>query len=86
MLFTVSLLAAGLLLDRPPLFGWSFVARLALIPIGVMGLFALELVTRYDLEKLSTLPLSAGWMRRPRDGFVAAADRLARALAPRRAA
>ena len=50
------------------------------------AIFAFELITRYDLEKLSSLPIRAGWMRRPRDRFVAAADRLARAVAPRRAA
>ena len=86
ILFTVGLVLIGWLLDRPPIFGWSFAVRLLLVPIGVLGLFALELVTRYDLEKLSSVPLRAGWMRRPRDGFVAAADRLARAIAPRRAA
>jgi O-antigen/teichoic acid export membrane protein len=83
---TAGLLIAGLLLDRPPMFGWSFAVRLALIPLAVLGLFAFELVTRYDLEKISSLPLSAGWMRGPRDRLVAAADRLARKLAPRRAA
>jgi O-antigen/teichoic acid export membrane protein len=84
--FTLALILAGIALDRPPIFGWSFAIRLLLIPLGVLGLFAFELITRYDLEKLSSLPIRAGWMRRPRDGFVAAADRLARAVAPRRAA
>jgi len=79
------LLVLGLVLDRPPIFGWSFLVRLALVPIGIFALFALQLITRYDLEKLSSIPLGARWMRRPRDGFVAAADRLARVLAPRRA-
>jgi len=86
IVFTGVMLLAGLLLDRPPIFGWSFFARLALVPIGGFGLFALRLITRYDLEKLSSVPLRAAWMRRPRDGFVDAADRLARALEPRRAA
>ena len=36
------------------------VARLA-----YFALFALQLITRYDLEKLSSIPLAARWMRRP---------------------
>jgi len=83
---TVPLLAAGALLDRGPIFGWSFVARLALIPIAIVALFALGLITRYDLGKLASLPLGASWLRVPRDRVVAAADRLARALGQREAA
>jgi O-antigen/teichoic acid export membrane protein len=64
----------------------SFVARLALAPIALVALFAVGLVTRYDLEKLASLPLKTGWSRRVRDRFVASADRLAQAVAPRRPA
>ncbi len=83
---TVPLLAVGALLDRGPIFGWSFVARLALIPVAVVALFALGLITRYDLGKLASLPLRVTWMRVSRDRVVAAADRLARALGQREAA
>ena len=61
-------------------------ARLALVPAGLTGVFALGLVRRYDLGKLSGLPLRAPWMRRSRDSVVAAADRLARVFEPSRAA
>ncbi|MBI1798839.1 MAG: oligosaccharide flippase family protein [Candidatus Eisenbacteria bacterium] len=80
---TVPLLVAGLLLDRPPIFGWSFAARLALVPLGVFALFALQLVTGYDLEKLSSLPVQGAWLRRSRDGLVAAAGRLVPSSEPR---
>jgi O-antigen/teichoic acid export membrane protein len=83
---TAPLLIAGLLLDRSRIFGWSFVARLALLPLGVIALFVFELVTRYDLEKLSSIPLRSAWLRAPRDAFVALADWLARTFARRRTA
>jgi hypothetical protein len=57
---------------------------LLLAPPAVAAAFALGLITRYDLEKVSSLPLSAAWMRRMRDAVVAAGDRLARVVAPRR--
>lgn len=63
----------------------SLVIRLLLVVPGVVGAFALGLVTRYDLEKLSSLPLRAAWLRRLRDQFVHGADRLARAVESRRA-
>jgi len=80
----VPLLAAGLaidaVLDGPP----GVVLKLLLVPLAVAGAFALGLVTRYDLEKVSSLPLSAAWMRRTRDTAVAIGDRLARVVALRR--
>ncbi len=82
---TLPLVVLALVLDRPSHPGWSLAARIALVPVGVAVLFTLELVQRYDLEKLAALPLSADWMRRPRDIFVALAGRLVHALAPRRA-
>jgi PST family polysaccharide transporter len=76
----------GWALDRSHPFGWSFVARLALVPPGLAALFALQLVTGYDMRKLAALPLRTPWMSRPRDFVVAFGDRMARTLAPRRAA
>ena len=52
--------------------------RIALVPAGLAGVFALGLINRYDLGKLSGIPLGAAWLRRSRDSVVAAADRLAR--------
>ena len=49
-------------------------------------MFALGLVTRYDLGKLASLPLRIRWMRVSRDRLVSAADRLAVALGQREAA
>jgi lipopolysaccharide exporter len=79
------LIAIGLALDRSAPFGWSFFARLLLIPAAIIGLFMLELARRYDLEKLAALKLSSAWMRGPRDGFLVAAVWLERSFAPRRA-
>jgi len=64
----------------------SLALRLALVPPAIVALFALGLITRYDLEKLSSLDLRSALARRLRDSFVGAADRLARVLEPRRAA
>jgi hypothetical protein len=58
------------------------VARAALVPIALWGVFALGLVNRSDLVKLSSIPLTIGWMRVIRDAVVAAAGRLARAAQP----
>ncbi len=63
----------------------SLVARVLLVLPAVLALFALRLVTRYDLEKLSGLRLRAPLARRLRDGIVRAADPLARIFEPRRA-
>jgi O-antigen/teichoic acid export membrane protein len=58
--------------------------RLALVPPAIVALFALGLITRYDLEKLSALEFKLPPVRRARDAFVGAADRLARVFEPRR--
>jgi hypothetical protein len=84
--FTAVLSLAGWALDRATPFGWSFAARLLLIPPGLLALFALQLVTGYDMQKLAALPLRTRWMSGPRDFVVACGDRLARVVAPRRAA
>jgi O-antigen/teichoic acid export membrane protein len=83
-LVLVPLLLVGYLLGRWVPMPVSLVLRLLLIPIGLVTLFATGLVTRYDLEKLAGLPLRTAWSRRARDSFVASADRLAQAVAPRR--
>ncbi|MCC6650465.1 MAG: oligosaccharide flippase family protein [Candidatus Eisenbacteria bacterium] len=64
----------------------SLAARLALIVPSVLGVFALGLVNRYDLEKVSSLPLPGAWLPRVRNLCVAVADRLARTFEHRRAA
>ncbi len=58
--------------------GLGLVVRLGMIPLWLTGVFALGLVNRYDLGKLSGVPLGSRWLRRSRDSVVAAADRLAR--------
>ena len=62
----------------------SFTARLALLVPATVSLFALGLVTRYDLEKLSALDLRFTAVRQMRDVLVNGADRLARVFEPRR--
>ena len=64
----------------------SLVARMLLVLPAVFGLFALRLITRYDLEKLSGLRLRAPLARRARDLMVRAADPLARLFEIRRTA
>ncbi len=64
----------------------SLFVRLPLaIPI-VLGIFALGLVNRYDLEKLSSLKLPSEAAGTVRDRMVAAAERLIRVFEPRRTA
>ena len=64
----------------------SVAARAALVLPGFVALFALRLVTRYDLEKLSALQLRSPFARRARDIVVRAADPMARVFAARRPA
>lgn len=64
----------------------SLPVRLFLVVPAVVGTFALGLVTRYDLVKLSQLALPGTWLPRVRDRVVAAADRLARVFETRRTA
>jgi O-antigen/teichoic acid export membrane protein len=79
------LLVAGFLIDgRLPTL-WSIAARGVLTLGALWGVFALSLVNRCDLERMSAIPLTAGWMRLTRDAVVSAAGRLARAAEPRRA-
>ncbi len=78
------LVLAWLLAQMSQPTGLSFVLRLALLVPASMALFALGLVTRYDLEKLSALELRIPAARRVRDALVSAVDRVARAFDPRR--
>lgn len=64
----------------------SLLARVALLLPAGLALFALGLVTRYDLEKLSALELRSPWIRGVRDQVVGRLDRIASALEPRRPA
>ena len=64
----------------------SLLARVLLVMPAVFGLFALRLVTRYDLEKLSGLQLRAPFARRMRDVLVRSAEPLARMFESRRTA
>jgi O-antigen/teichoic acid export membrane protein len=64
----------------------SVIARAALVFPGVVALFALRLVTRYDLEKLSALQIRSPFARRARDIVVRAADPMARVFEARRPA
>jgi len=64
----------------------SVVLRAALVMPALVGLFALRLITRYDLEKLSALQLRWPVARRARDLVVRAADPMARVFEARRPA
>jgi O-antigen/teichoic acid export membrane protein len=64
----------------------TVIARAALVLPGVVALFALRLVTRYDLEKLSALQIRSPFARRARDFVVRAADPMARVFELRRPA
>ncbi len=77
-----------LVLAADHLFGpvHSLPARLFLLIPGVFGVFALGFITRFDLDKVSTLPLRSGVLSRLRDQVVRSASALARLFEPRRAA
>jgi O-antigen/teichoic acid export membrane protein len=84
---TVPMLFLAWLLITPAHPGaWSLVARLLLVLPAVFSLFALRLITRYDLEKLSGLRIRRTLPRRLRDVVVRTADPLARLFEPRRTA
>ena len=83
---TLPMLILSWLLLAPDSGVMSLLARILLILPALFSLFALRLVTRYDLEKLSGLRLRAPLARRLRDGVVRAADPLARLFEPGRTA
>ncbi len=64
----------------------SLPVRLLLVPPAILGVFALGLVTRYDLDKLAGLQLPGRWLPRARDTVVGGAERLARLFETRRTA
>jgi O-antigen/teichoic acid export membrane protein len=64
----------------------SVIVRVSLVLPCTVTLFALRLITRYDLEKLSALQLRRPLARRARDIVVRAADPVARAFEARRPA
>lgn len=78
-------LTAALMIDgalAPPA---AFLAKLVLVPVALVGAFALGLVTRDDLDRAAAMQVRAGWMSRARDTAVAAGARIANAVALRRA-
>jgi O-antigen/teichoic acid export membrane protein len=64
----------------------SVIVRASLVLPCTVTLFALRLITRYDLEKLSALQIRWPFARRARDLVVRAADPVARAFEARRPA
>jgi hypothetical protein len=87
LLVTVPMLLLAWSLSSPS--GHSLltvVARASLVLPAVVALFALRLVTRYDLEKLSALQIRSPFARRARDMVVRAADPMARVFEVRRPA
>jgi len=87
LLVTVPLLLIAWSLSMPSAHTLlTVIARASLVLPGVVGLFALRLVTRYDLEKLSALQIHSPFARRARDIVVRAADPMARAFEARRPA
>lgn len=84
-LFT-PLLAAGWLADAFLDPFWSLTLRVILVPIGALGVFALGLVDRHDLERLALIPLERRWMQRIRDAVIGLAGGVAQLVRPRGAA
>jgi len=80
------LLLAWMVTPAPGHPALSVAVRAALVLPASVALFALRLITRYDLEKLSALPLRSPLARRTRDLLVRAVDPMARAFEARRSA
>ncbi|MBI5709176.1 MAG: oligosaccharide flippase family protein [Candidatus Eisenbacteria bacterium] len=78
------LLALALLADARAAQGAATLVHLLLVPAGGVGVFALGLVRRYDLQRVAEMPLQTAWMRRVRDVLVGTVDRFARVVEPRR--
>ena len=79
------LLAVALLCDGRLSHALSLAIRVLLVPVGLLAVFALGLVVRQDLDKLAAIQLRWTPLRRVRDGFVAGASRIERAVAAGRA-
>jgi O-antigen/teichoic acid export membrane protein len=87
LVLTVPMLLLAWMLSAPPGHAYLSVAvRAALVLPAMVALFALRLITRYDLEKLTALQLRSPLARRARDLVVRAADPMARAFEARRPA
>ena len=87
LVLVVPMLAlAWLLMPAQGLNAGSLVARALLVLPAAFAVFPLQLVTRYDLEKLSGISIRAAFPRRVRDSLVRAADPLARLFEHRGAA
>jgi len=80
------LLGLSALLYLLPLGPAGLILRIALVPLALVGVFAIGLVNDYDVLKLSSLPVRSAAPRWARDFAVAVAGRLVRAFEPRRAA
>ena len=78
------LLLAALLCDWRLGHAMSLTLRILLVPAGILGVFALELVQRQDLQKLAAIQLRWGPARQLRDWVVAGAARIAHAAEPER--
>ncbi|HEY6867727.1 MAG TPA: oligosaccharide flippase family protein [Candidatus Eisenbacteria bacterium] len=78
------LLLVALLCDWKLGHAMSLALRILLVPVGVLGVFALELVQRRDLEKLAAIRLRWGPARQMRDWVVAGAARIAHVAEPER--
>ncbi|MEO5988996.1 MAG: oligosaccharide flippase family protein, partial [Candidatus Eisenbacteria bacterium] len=86
ILLIVPILLLVLAADR--IFGpvHSLPVRLVLLVPGLVGVFAFGFIRRFDLDKVSTLPLRSEALKRVRDQVVRGASTLARVFEPRRAA
>jgi PST family polysaccharide transporter len=86
VLLAMAGMGLALLADRELGLAAALVARVLLVPPLLGAVFATRLVTRYDLEKLSTLPLPGPWLPGARDRVVTFADGIARVFERRRTA
>jgi O-antigen/teichoic acid export membrane protein len=64
------LVLAGLWIDAEASGALAFAIKLLLVPLGLLGVFALRLITAHDLEKVQGLKLGDGWPGRLRDHAV----------------
>ncbi len=85
VLLVVPLLLAGLWLDAHLHPGWAGLLKLGLLPLLLLGVFALGLINAHDLEKVQGLALPAAWMARARDRLVRGGYSLLRATSLREA-
>lgn len=82
--FAGGAIGAGFALQRLAPGPEGLAARVVLVLMLVPAVFALGLVTRYDLDKISSVPLRHPALAAVRDRVVGWADRMAQVLEPRR--